>query len=76
MAALCLTKFGERITARWSAGTVYVQYGDDPETAAFALASDSPLYLDEEPDGALVIVYLTATGAVAMKRSRNRSSWT
>ena len=75
MAALLLTKLGDRIVARWSGGNVLVTFNDDAELTAFALAAESALDMDEEPDGAIVITYLSG-GAVTFKRTRDRVTWT
>ena len=74
MSALKITRFGERITARWTAGNVKVSFNGDPELQAFALAAESPLYIEEEPDGAICLIYLLAA-VVSLKRTRDRLTW-
>jgi hypothetical protein len=75
MAAYRVTRIGEVITAHWVSGNVKVSFNNAAEVTAFALADESALAIEEEPDGAVIIIYQTAAGALAIKRTRNRITW-
>ncbi|MHB0934907.1 MAG: hypothetical protein ACYC6A_00830 [Armatimonadota bacterium] len=74
MAAYRVTPIGEVLAARWSGGNVLVSFNGAAEVTAFALAVESALAIDEEPDGAVIIVYQTDAG-LALKRTLDRATW-